>query len=174
MATSSKYIESIIGNIIATSNIERAIKLRDACDMCHSSGDSIKFENINITPENLPKDDIYEELNKLIKLHQLLLTKLDMGTRAGYHNKKTKIFREARTIEVATLSPEWMGSISKSSEYLAPPNKKVVVMPKLDGCSCCIRFTKNEDGKFELSFSTTRGVKKGFETRTTNLDNKVI
>ena len=166
-------IEGIIGSIIATSNIERAIKLRDACDMVHSSGETVNFENIDITPDSLPKDDIYEELNKLIKMHQSLLTKLDIGTNKGYHNKKTKVFKEARTVEVALLSDFWMGSIIKKDQYLTP-NVKVVVMPKLDGCSCCVRFTKNESEKFELEASTTRGVKKGFETRSTNLNDKVI
>ena len=79
-----------------------------------------------------------------------------------------------RTREIKTVDDLWMGSVIKIQK-VPDFDEDVILLPKFDGCSCCVRLVRDDLSKdFELDVATTRGTEIGFDVERSNLTHKIV
>ena len=172
-------MESIVRSAIANRDIKQMYELKDICDHIHSTGLNYK----GYTREDLIEDELYEEMirkiNELSKKTTQVFKK-GVNENGGYIRKDSNlksiegITKLKRTREIKTVDDLWMGSVIKIQK-VPDFDEDVILLPKFDGCSCCVRLVRNDLSKdFELDVATTRGTEIGFDVERSNLTHKIV
>jgi hypothetical protein len=138
-------INTLIGIAIKNNDFTFMCDIKEACDQLHEGiveTVTLAYQDKTYTysASALPSDAIYEmlvkKINTLIAMQSLEATKVT-------HKPDT--------------SGYFMGSIPKTDILI--PMEKVLLMPKYDGCSCGMTFSRGKDGFFDLEEARTRGTK---------------
>ena len=172
-------MESIVRSAIANRDIKQMYELKDICDHIHSTGLNYK----GYTREDLIEDELYEEMirkiNELSKKTTQVFKK-GVNENGGYIRKDSNlksiegITKLKRTREIKTVDDLWMGSVIKIQK-VPDFDEDVILLPKFDGCSCCVRLVRDDLSKdFELDVATTRGTEIGFDIERSNLTHKIV
>ena len=172
-------MESIVRSAIANRDIKQMYELKDICDHIHSTGLNYK----GYTREDLIEDELYEEMirkiNELSKKTTQVFKK-GVNENGGYIRKDSNlksiegITKLKRTREIKTVDDLWMGSVIKIQK-VPDFDEDVILLPKFDGCSCCVRLIRDDLSKdFELDVATTRGTEIGFDVERSNLTHKIV
>jgi len=161
---------SRIKKAIKDVNIKELYKLKEICDKLHD-GQTVP----GYTAKDLPSDELYEDMKETIKKGEQMIDKLGSEAKknAAYRRKDTgQVVNEGTKFVKGTTIPElWMGSIPKPAEYV--PIDDVLFLPKFDGVSGGLKFTRNSKQEFELEIATTRGSDVAYDRKTTNIKNKL-
>ena len=172
-------MESIVRSAIANRDIKQMYELKDICDHIHSTGLNYK----GYTREDLIEDELYEEMirkiNELSKKTTQVFKK-GVNENGGYIRKDSNlksiegITKLKRTREIKTVDDLWMGSVIKIQK-VPDFDEDVILLPKFDGCSCCVRLVRDDLSKsFALDVATTRGTEIGFDLERSNLTHKIV
>ena len=137
--SSKSNVNKVIDKAIHENDIGVLQKLKDAFDEVHMNDTEVKVECYDtvlvINSTNLPDDDTYESINKLL-------------------TAPLRIPPPSRRGGPKYLPELWMGSFPKPTTIKHIP--KGIMMPKFDGVSAGAKFIKNDDGVIVLSLAHTR------------------
>ena len=138
--STKERVNKVIEKAIKENDIGTLKILKDAFDKVHESGETVEISKpkLIITPENLPEDEDYEFICKILET--------PLRIPATIVNSKPSL-----------LSDLWMGSLSKHDTIKVC--KDGIMFPKFDGCSAGLKFVKDGDGKIVLFLAQTRGIK---------------
>lgn len=167
---SSKPLSHHIRIAIADHDIQAMYDLKAICDKLHSGIPEYKGFT------QLPKDQLYDEMDNKIKSFHDLSLKLDMAINSDSSNCKLITAKGMRNDDASiskheTRLPElWMGSIPKY-QYIKPIHDAIIT-PKFDGVSCGVKYTRSVDGVFEPVKATTRGVSTSHKQESTDITEK--
>lgn len=127
-----------IKKAIKESDVATLKTIKDALDKVHSTGNSVIVLGIEVTPETLPPDDLYETIVKILET-------------------PLRIAAPIRNMRTSKLPDLWMGSLPKFDTIKNCENG--IMMPKFDGVSAGLKFVRNADKKVVLQLAQTRGIK---------------
>lgn len=139
-------LTSQIRYALANNLLSELIDLKEICDKLH------RAEYVeNYTPEDMPTDELYEEMKNKVELARGsivtgVLTSRDVDPSKTYGTKNLKELSDLHMAKDA---------IRKDS-YVSIIDQRVICMPKYDGCSVCARFI-SKDNQMILDQSETRG-----------------
>ena len=133
--------------------------MKDICDRIHQTGEGYK----DYTPEDLPPDELYEEMCKTIREASSIVTE-------GLDNAVTTSERQQHRL-THYIDELWMGSITKEDVIADIPS--AIITPKFDGCSCGIKLTRPKPKTpFELSKAVTRGTDEAYTSKKSDITEK--
>lgn len=149
---------------IAHNDVDKIIKLINICDTLHRG---MCCENYEI--EDIPSDNVYEELKhkyeQLISVGKISQQLLAETVYSSYYKAKPK----------KKLSEFYMDkdAIEKSNYAISKIfGNDIIVMPKYDGVSCCIKFERKDD-RFVITKARTRGVDVGLINNNTDMTERI-
>lgn len=159
----SKPLEHYIKIAIADCDVEAMYELKDICDKLFNGFEEYKGFRL------IPSDQLYEEMLASLRkysneLDQAIKSNASSCKRVavkGILNKKPTFKHEAR------LPDLWMGSIPK--HQVIKSISDALIMPKFDGCSCGVKYTRNVEGRFEPTKATTRGTDTSHKKEATDI-----
>ena len=160
-------LSHLIRSAITSHNTAELYRLKDICDRLHNGVPSY----LDYTADDLPNDTLYEELNRTIKSSQAGIPILT--SRGMQHNtiiKDGKQINNKAYLRDNLLPDLWMGSIPKQQSIVSFDN--AIMMPKFDGCSCGVKYSRCIDLK--PTKATTRGTDAAFRKQTSNILEKYI
>lgn len=145
-AEEKKKLRKCITKLIEENNIALLYKFRNVLDTVHKTGKTVRVtiqkEPIVVSPETLPPDEDFELMESILSKHTEIITQ----------NPESA---ETPMLANADLSELWMGTLPKPNE-LKIENQKILIMPKLDGISCGIKFVRNADNDIVIYKAITR------------------
>lgn len=151
---------------ISNKDVVEMKKLIDVCDSLHRGIHVDEYE-MNEIPDDCVYEELkhnYENLTEVGRIHQQLSSEIVKST---YIKAKPK-----RQLSEFNMMKD---AIIKSNIVNAKMfGNRVIVMPKYDGVSCCIKFDYNESKKeFEVVKARTRGVDVGIENVNTDMTERI-
>lgn len=170
---------------ITSGNIQEMYRLKDICDIIHSTGNEYQ----NYTPNDLPSDPVYQLLEKKInELASRTRVAPVVGTskelppvpQAQVLDEPRRINRQRKVTGQTTLTNEstetrisdmWMSSVNKREDV--PDIPDAILTPKYDGCSCGVRLVR-VNKQFGVKEALTRGRDVGATSQRTNLTGKFM
>ena len=158
-STTKKSLTQQIRITISKKDIKKLYELKDICDHIFQSGESYK----NYTIDDLPEDELYEEMVRTIENSASDLTE----TMVAEQTSNPEIKHRHQKL----ISDLWMGSITKETEIL--DIKQAMLLPKFDGCSCGVKLKRYvSGGNFELEKAVTRGTAEGYVIKQSDITQK--
>ena len=158
-SSTTKTLTQQIKKAIAAKDIKTLYELKDICDRIHSTGEAYK----GYGKKDLPKDELYEEMVRLIASTASDTTEMIVAEQTANPDVKHR--------HQKLISDLWMGSITKETEILEIPH--AILLPKFDGCSCGIKLKRYVgNSEFELVKATTRGTTEGYDLKQTDITDK--
>lgn len=150
---------------IADVDVDELKRLKDICDKLHRG-----IEVEGYVADNMPPDGTYEEMKHRIEELETV------GKLSGQLMTETVHSTYFRARPQKRLSEFHMDkdAIIKSSHIEASlKGQEILVMPKYDGVSCCIKFERNEKGTFDITKARTRGVDVGLINNSTDMTERI-
>lgn len=145
---------------ITKNDIQRLYELKDICDRLHNGIEEYKGFSL------LPSDTLYEEMINHINSSTEYTKTLNSKYMRDDMLPLTSTPRD-KIPHVQRLMELWMGSIPKHADII--PHKSAILMPKFDGCSCGVKFVRNEKGKLEPTKAVTRGQDAAFHQQKSDI-----
>lgn len=154
----SKPLEHHIHIAIADHNLPAMYELKDICDRLHAG--IPEYKGFSSTPPDCVYDDMVRHIPGSNNFHDLSILlsdaiKADASACKLVAAKGVLVSKPSAFKHGPRLEDLWMGSIPKSQTIV--PTSDAIVMPKFDGCSCGVRYTRDVTGVFKPVKATTRG-----------------
>ena len=130
---------ALIAKAISEKDFILMCDIKNICDRLHDGEQEVEYKGNTYTPDDLPSDSVYEQLESEIQLMS-----------------SSKAIEATITTHKQSIRDYFMGSVPKESSIRSIDD--VVIMPKYDGCSVGLTFVRSTvDNKFDLQFARTRG-----------------